>query len=132
MDRKFDLCERLIEFGSSIIDVAEGLPKTLAGNHLAGQLVRSGTSPCLQYGEAQSAESRADFIHKMKISAKELRETYNCLRLIKRKNWHTEEVLNASIDENNQLISIFVKSIETAQKNNQDMLRAKKGMTELK
>ena len=54
----------------------------------------------------------------MKISAKELRETYNCLRLIKRKGWHNEDALDACINENHQLIAIFVKSIETAQKNN--------------
>jgi len=93
MERKHDLDERLIDFASSIIDIAEALPKTIAGNHLAGQLIRSGTAPCLQYGEAQSAESRADFIHKMKISAKELRETHNCLRLIRKKNWYTDNVL---------------------------------------
>jgi four helix bundle protein len=80
MEKKFDLDERLITFASNIIDIAERIPKTIAGNHITGQLIRSGTAPCLQYGEAQSAESRADFIHKMKVSAKELRETYNCLR----------------------------------------------------
>jgi four helix bundle protein len=116
MERKFNLDERLIEFASAIIDIAEALPDSVAGNHLAGQLIRSGTSPCLQYGEAQSAESRADFIHKMKISAKELRETFNCLRLIRRKKWFAKESLNACIDENNQLISIFVKSIEQHKK----------------
>ena len=121
MDRKFNLDERLIEFASVIIDIAEALPRTVAGNHLAGQLIRSGTAPCLQYGEAQSAESRNDFIHKMKVSLKELRETYNCLRLIKRKEWFAEQLLDTRIDENNQLISIFVKSIETAQKNNQQI-----------
>jgi len=119
MTKKFDLDERLIEFASTIVDISEALPKTFAGNHIAGQLVRSGTSPALHYGEAQSAESRNDFIHKMKVSAKELRETFNCLRLISRKKWHSEEVLAQTLDENNQLISIFVKSIETAQKNNQ-------------
>jgi four helix bundle protein len=131
MDRKFNLDERLIEFASVIIDIAEALPKTIAGNHLAGQLI-SGTAPCLQYSEAQSAESRTDFIHKMKISAKELRETFNCLRLIKRKKWFAQETLTACIDENNQLIAIFVKSIETAQKNNNPKInvRGKEGMTE--
>jgi four helix bundle protein len=118
MERKYDLDERLINFTDMIIDVSEALPKTLAGNHIAGQLVRSGTSPALQYGEAQSAESRNDFIHKMKISAKELRETYNCLRIIKKRKWYDEEKLLKILDENNQLISIFVKSIETARKNN--------------
>lgn len=118
MERKFDLNERLIKFAATIIDVAEVLPKTFAGNHIAGQLVRSGTSPALNYGEAQSAESRNDFIHKMKISAKELRETFNCLKIILLKQWMNNEVLMTAIDENNQLISIFVKSIETAKRNN--------------
>ncbi len=118
MEKKYDLDERLIGFASEIINVAEALPKGFAGNHLSGQLIRSGTSPALQYGEAQSAESRADFIHKMKISAKELRETFNCLRIIKRKDWIEIDTLQSVLDENNQLISIFVKIIETAQKNN--------------
>ncbi len=118
MEKKYDLCERLIQFASKIIDVAEVLPKTFAGNHLSGQLIRSGTSPALQYGEAQSAESRNDFIHKMKIAVKELRETFNCLRIIQLKNWVKTETLQPVIEENNQLIAIFVKSIETAQKNN--------------
>lgn len=133
MDRKFNLDERLIEFASAIIDIAESLPKTIAGDHIAGQLTRSGTSPCLQYGEAQGAESRNDFIHKMKVSLKELRETYNCLRLIKRKTWHKDDQLDLWIDENNQLISIFVKSIETAQKNNKQLnIQVKKGKAEVK
>lgn len=133
MDRKFNLDERLIEFGSIIIDIAEALPKTVAGDHIAKQLTKSGTAPCLQYGEAQGAESRNDFIHKMKISLKELRETYNCLRLIKRKNWFAEDKVSICIDENNQLISIFVKSIETAQRNNkQNNTQVKKEKTEIK
>ncbi|MBL0199093.1 MAG: four helix bundle protein [Chitinophagaceae bacterium] len=118
MERKYDLDERLISFADMIIDISEALPKSFAGNHIAGQLVRSGTAPALQYGEAQSAESRNDFIHKMKISAKELRETYNCLRIIHKRKWYAGEKLSQVLDENNQLISIFVKSIETAQKNN--------------
>ena len=75
IERRYDLEERLIEFASQIIDITEMLPKTLAGNHLGGQLLRSGTSPALHYGEAQAAESPADFIHKMKVCLKELRET---------------------------------------------------------
>jgi four helix bundle protein len=118
MERKYDLDERLIHFADMIIDISEVLPKTFAGNHIAGQLVRSGTAPALQYGEAQSAESRNDFIHKMKVSAKELRETYNCIRLIRKRKWYAEEKIVKVLDENNQLISIFVKSIETAKKNN--------------
>ncbi|MGZ5189494.1 MAG: four helix bundle protein [Flavisolibacter sp.] len=117
MEKKYDLENRLIEFACRSIDVAEALPKTFTGNHIAGQLVRSGTSPSLQYGEVQSAESRNDFIHKMKISLKELRESMNCLRIIKRKVWYPENDLIPLLDENNQLIAIFVKSLETAKKN---------------
>jgi len=117
MERKFDLDERLIDFAASIIDVSEALPQTIAGRHIGGQLVRSGTAPALHYGEAQGGESRRDFIHKMKVALKELRETFNCLRIIKKKNWYSAVSLAVIIDENNQLISIFVKSIETAKKN---------------
>jgi four helix bundle protein len=118
MKRNYDLDERLISFAVDIIDISENLPKTFAGNHIANQLVRSGTSPALNYGEAQSAESRNDFIHKMKVSAKELRETFNCLKIISRKKWYAEESLLPVLDENNQLIAIFIKSIETAKRNN--------------
>ncbi len=116
-ERNFNLDERLIAFAAKIIDVAEALPKTFAGNHLSGQLIRSGTAPALHYGEAQSAESRADFIHKMKVAVKELRETYNCLRIINLKNWLPTDILQPILDENNQLIAIFIKSIATAQNN---------------
>ncbi len=75
MERKFDLEQRLIQFAVTSIRLAEKLPASFAGRHLSGQLIRSATSPALQYGEAQSAESRNDFIHKLKIALKELRET---------------------------------------------------------
>ena len=117
MERKYDLDERLINFASDCIDVSESLPKTLAGNHIASQLVRSSTSPALHYGEAQSAESRNDFIHKMKVCLKELRETYNCLRLIRKRSWFDLIKLELLIKENNELISIFVSSLKTAQNN---------------
>ncbi len=91
---------------------------TKAGNHLSGQLIRSGTSPALNYGEAQSAESRKDFIHKMKIVLKELRESLVCLKILHRSNLYiSEDKLNRIINECDELISIFVKSIETAEKN---------------
>jgi len=78
--REFDLEERLIDFAVRVIRTAESLPKTKIGNHISGQLIRSGTSPAPNYGEAQSAESRADFIHKMRLALKELRETRTRLR----------------------------------------------------
>jgi four helix bundle protein len=116
--RKYDLDERLIDSAALMIIVTESLFNTRAGNYIAGQLVRSGTSPALHYGEAQSAESRADFIHKLKILLKELRESRNALRLIKKSvlTDKMDKVDKASI-ECIELISIFVKSIETAKKN---------------
>ena len=116
--RTFDLEDRLIDFAVRIIRIAESLPKTRAGNHIAGQLVRCGTSPAPNYGEAQSAESRADFIHKMKVSLKELRETRVWLLIIMKAKLITPaSKVQPLIDENNELISIFVTSINTARKN---------------
>jgi len=83
-NRKFDLEERLIDFAVLIIEISESLNNTRASNHIGGQLVRSGTSPALHYGEAQSAESRNDFVHKLKILLKELRESLVALKIIKR------------------------------------------------
>jgi len=118
---KHDLNERLIDFAVMIIGITDAMPNTKAGNHLAGQLVRSGTSPSLNYGEAQSGESRSDFVHKIKIVLKELRETMNALKIIGKANmFKNGEFLSKAIKENNELISIFVKSVETAQKNNSD------------
>jgi len=115
---KYDLEERLIDFSVLIIDVVNETPNTKPGNHLSSQLVRSGTSVSLNYGEAQSAESKKDFIHKMKIVLKELRETFICLKIIHRcKLYKSEEKIITLKQENNELISIFVKSIETVQKN---------------
>ena len=117
MDR-FDLEERSITFSVLIIEIVNEMPNTKAGNHLSGQLVRSGTSVSLNYGEAQSGESRKDFIHKMKVVLKELRESFVCLKIIHRtKLYRTEMKIENALKENNELISIFVKSIETAQNN---------------
>ena len=111
----FDLEERLIRFAVRMIQLAETLPRTSTGRHIAGQLVKSGTSPAPNYGEAQGAESRSDFIHKMRICLKELRESRVWLKMI----IQAELIKPASrmeslIDETDQLISIFVKSIKTA------------------
>ena len=113
--RIFDLEERLVDFAVRIIRTAESLPKTRAGNHIAGQLIRCGTSPAPNYGEAQSAESRSDFIHKMKVSLKELRETRIWLLMIVKANLiKPTSKLEPLINENNELISIFVTSVKTA------------------
>ena len=123
-NRKFDLEDRLLEFASSIIDLSEMLPDTRAGNHLAGQVLRSGTSPYPNHGEAEAAESRDDFIHKLKICLKELRETRRWARLIKRKAWVKNEVtLLFVLGECDELIRIFHSSIRTAKLNAQTEAR---------
>ena len=115
---KYDLEERLIRFAGKIIEMANSLPNTPVGNHLKGQIVRSGTSPALNYGEAQSAESRKDFVHKMRVCLKELRETFVAVKIIKYSSLTEKfDLLEWCYKENNELISIFVKSIETALKN---------------
>jgi S23 ribosomal protein. len=116
-EKRHDLEDRLIDFAVSLINLVESLPNTKSANHLGGQLLRSGTSPSLNYGEAKSGESKNDFIHKMKVCLKELRESYNCLRIIQRANISPDEQLVIYlIKECNELISIFVKSIVTTTK----------------
>jgi four helix bundle protein len=115
---EFDLQDRLIDFAVRVMNVVESLPTTRTGNHVAGQLLRSGTSPAPNYGEAQSAESRKDFLHKMKIALKELRETHVWLLTIQRKPLiEPADKLEPIIKECNELISIFVASVRTAEKN---------------
>ena len=114
---KHDLQNRLLDFSVSILTIVEKLPKNYAGIHFAKQLVRCGTAPAFHHSEAQSAESRRDFIHKMKIGVKELRETFMNLKIIYKKPLLKNELVKMTIIECNELISIFVKSIQTAKKN---------------
>lgn len=115
---KFNLEQRLVKFSVSILKMSRMIVNTRDGNHLAGQIIRSGTSVSLNYGEALGAESRKDFIHKMKISLKELRETYICMKIIVLGDLLRSE-FNVDVlkKENDELISIFVKSILTAENN---------------
>src|SRR5690606_29646239 len=116
--RNYDLEDRLVEFSSQIIDVVESLPSSRAGNYIAGQLIRCGLAPALLYGEAQSAESRDDFIHKIKIGLKELKEARVSLKLIrKREMIKPIHLLDSVAKENEELIAILSKSIETAKRN---------------
>jgi four helix bundle protein len=112
---QYNLEDRLVDFAVMVIDAAEQVPDTRAGNHIGGQLIRSGTSPAPNYGEAQGAESRNDFIHKMKVAFKELRETRVWLRVMLRKSFHIERKrVELVLDECEQLIRIFGKAIATA------------------
>jgi four helix bundle protein len=112
---KFDLEDRLMEFGVRIIRLAQALPKTRVGNHIAGQIIRCGTSPAANYGEAQSSKSRPDFNHKMLICLKELRETRIWMLMMAKANLvKSLSQLEPLIDKNNHLIAIFVASVRTA------------------
>ncbi len=116
----YDLEDRLITFACQCLDVCELLPNTKAGNNLEFQLSKSSTATALIYGEAQAAESRNDFLHKMKIVLKEIRETRINLRIIKQKPVIENPKVELALNEANQLMAIFLKSIETA-KNNQEV-----------
>lgn len=117
---QYDLEERLLEYAARIIRLSERMVRSLAGQHVAQQILRSGTSALPNHGEAQAAESNRDFIHKLKLCLKELRETERWLKLIQRvplvkKPEHVAPLLQ----ETDELIRIFVAGIKTAQKNSQ-------------
>ncbi len=115
---KNNLEDRLIDFAILVINITEKIKRTYLGIHMSNQLNRSGTSPALNYSEAESAESRKDFIHKLKVVLKELRETHTGLRIVLRANLYQDKVfLQKVIDENNELVAIFVTSVNTARKN---------------
>lgn len=116
-ERAFDLQDRLVNYAIRIVRLSETLPDTKAGKHVASQILRSGTSPAPNYGEAQSAESRADFVHKLKIALKELRETEIWLKIITgAKMVKTEDQLASLLQETDELIAILFTSAETAKK----------------
>lgn len=114
---RFDLEERLLEFSARIIRLIDALPNTRTAHHVAGQLLRCGTSPLGNHGEVQAAESRRDFIHKLHICLKEFKETRRWLRLLQ----HAQSVpalkIAPILQETEELIKIFAASIRTAEKN---------------
>ena len=111
-----ELEDRLIDFAVRIVKLSASLPRTPAGKHIAGQIMRSGTSPAPNYGEARGAESHADFIHKLRIVLKELNETSIWLRVIERSQLVKKELLTELIGENKELCKIFTTSLKTARK----------------
>ena len=114
-ERTYDLEERLLDYAAQIVRLIERLPDTRAGNHISGQLLRSGTSPLPNHGEAEGAESKNDFIHKLGICHKELRESRRWLKLIRRVPLLTDEAaLDAALNETDELVRIFAASIRTA------------------
>jgi four helix bundle protein len=112
-----NLEDRLLDFAAQIVQLVDSLPNTKAGNHIAGQLLRCGTSPLSNHGEVEAAESRKDFLHKLRICLKELRETKRWLRLVGRVNLTQDARLSGCLNEVEELIRIFVASIRTTEKN---------------
>jgi four helix bundle protein len=116
--REYDLQGRLVDYAVRVIKLSEALPETKAGKHVSSQLLKSGTSPAPNYGEAQSAESAADFVHKLKVALKELRETEIWLKIIANADMvKPETLLGPLLQETDELIAILFTSIETARKN---------------
>jgi len=109
-----ELEDRLVNFAVRIIKLSANLPKTPAGKHVAGQIMRSGTSPAPNYGEARGAESTADFVHKLRVVVKELNETSIWLRVIERSQLLKRELLVDIAEENRALCKIFAASLRTA------------------
>ena len=117
MNKESDtLSERLLGFASSAIKIADALTNTVAGRHVAGQVIRAGTSCGSNYEEACGAESRSDFVHKMSIVLKELKESRFWLRLISRAELLTSNLTEPALDECQQLCVIVAKSILTAKR----------------
>ncbi|MDX1286041.1 MAG: four helix bundle protein [Draconibacterium sp.] len=116
-EKKYDLEDRLIDFTINCSNIVEALPSSKLANHIGGQLTRASASSVLNYVEAQAGESPADFIHKLKVVLKEVRECRVCLKIILRKPLLPAKQVQFNIDEANELLEIFLKSIETAQKN---------------
>ena len=112
--RADELENRLVDFAVRIVKLSAGLPKTPAGKHIAGQILRSGTSPAPNYGEARGAESHADFVHKLRIVLKELNETSIWLRIIERSEILKRELLADISGESRELCRIFTASLKTA------------------
>jgi len=104
-----DLENRLIDFSVRIIKLSTNLPRTPAGRHVAGQIMRSGTSPAPNYGEARGAESHADFVHKLRIVLKELNETSIWLRVIERSEMLKREMLSDLISENKEFSRFLLR-----------------------
>ena len=122
--RRYDLEDRLLEFAARVIKLADSLPSSRAGNHIAGQLLRSGTSPLPNHGEAEAAESRNDFIHKMLVCLKELRESRRWLRLVIRVPMvEPPSRVELLVAESEELIRIFFASVRTARDNGTAVLR---------
>ncbi|MGA7394885.1 MAG: four helix bundle protein [Terrimicrobiaceae bacterium] len=119
--RVYDLEDRLLEYAVRVIRVTESTKRIRAGLHIADQLLRAGTSPYGNHGEAEGAESRDDFVHKLRVCFKELRESRRWLKLIQRAELiDRPELLGGVIKEADELVRIFAQSIQTARKHQEE------------
>jgi four helix bundle protein len=115
--RAFDLEDRLVDLAASTCRIATDLPSGGMAAHISGQLIRCGTAPAANYAEARTSESRRDFVHKMKVCLKELRETHVWLKLLRALGLADQAAVGEAIAETDELIAIFVTSIATARRN---------------
>ena len=116
-ERRFDLEERLLEYAVRIIRLVDALPASRAGRHVADQLLRCGTSPLANHGELQGAESRKDFVHKLRLCLKEIREARRWLRLVHHVPLLPPPKVEPLLNETESLVKIFAASIRTAERN---------------
>ena len=123
------LQEMLVLFAARIIDLAAYLPKTAAGRHVAGQVLRSGTSPAPNYAEARGAESRADFVHKLRIAVKELNETGIWLNIVLKARMASDALVTGLVKENRELACILSASIRTARDKGSQRTNDKRPLT---
>ena len=114
---RFNLEDRLLEFSARIIRLVDALPNTRTANHVGGQILRSGTSPYGNHGEVEAADSRKDFVHKLRVSLKELKETKRWRCLIKKSEMVPEKNMLPILEETEELIRIVLASVRTAEKN---------------
>jgi four helix bundle protein len=120
--KEYDLEERLLNYAAQVIRLVETLPATRAGNHVSGQLLRSGTSALPNHGEAQAAESRNDFVHKLSICLKELKESRRWLRLTQRVPLvESPDLIDPVLGETEELIRIFAASLRTAKRRDRSL-----------
>jgi four helix bundle protein len=119
--KRFDLEDRLIRFAAEVCRLVDGLPSTAVGRHAGLQLIRCATSPAANYAEAQAAESRRDFVHKLKICLKELRETRTWLKFVSQMELCDAASAEPQMRECEELLAIFATSVRTASRRNRRM-----------
>ncbi len=122
---KYELEERLIGFAATVMTLTEQLPSNLGATNLAAQLVRVGTAPALNYAAAQSAYSPRDFLSKLKLCLKDLREAQIGLRIVKQKQFLEDTTVESALEECNHLIALFAKSVKTKKNNMLNEVKAK-------